>query len=173
MSESRERPVMFPILVPSKIEGQPPEVHRITRDEKDAADAFIKLGSFELAGQELGIAASTVMHRTNTPGANLYMKKRAHLAAQAAGLTTEKILAIINMSIEGEIDLSPSQARALDLGAKILKLVQPTSQHLHFSKTENHWHGVSDEKMEQEFQNRLNYIKAKKTSDSISRDATA
>ena len=78
------------------------------------------------------------------------------------------------MSIEGEIDLSPSQARASDLGAKILKLVQPTSQHLHLSKTENHWHGMSDEQMDKEIQARLSYMNDKKiTNSEVSRDATA
>ena len=177
MENKVEELSMLPILVPSKLGGEnPPEVHRITREEKEAADTFVKLGSYELASNELGIDAGTVLERTRTPATQLYIKQRALLAASAAGLTVDKILATINDCIDGVKDLTPSQARALDLGAKILKLVQPSS-HLHLTQnnTTNYWNGKSDEEMDQEIEERLRYMKVVRDTDNleISRDATA
>ena len=154
---------MYPILVPSKKDADnPPEVHRITFDEKQACDAFVTYGSYQAAAELLGVGANVVMKRATTEASKIYIMRRSAQAANAVALTPEKILATINACIDGSVVLTPSQIRALDLGAKVTKLIQTNVNHTQNIQNNTYWQGKSSDEMDKAIRERLDSIEISK-----------
>ena len=149
----------YPILLPNPSgDNLPPVACRISFKEKSILDNFLESGSIADTAKNAQLSEDTVKDYLERTQIKAYLAKRIYQAAQSKEVNYEKIMGIICDVLEGRKTLDASQARTLDLAARILKMVTPgginivTQVHV-----ENPFSAMKDEELNEAIKGRLQW----------------
>lgn len=145
----------LPVLI--KRDSGPPEVHHISKRDRDVVDSFISTGALGITAKELKMKRDDVKDILSRPELQRYIAERFKRAADRYDLTEDKIMSKLNMVLEsdGKVKYDASFTKALELGAKILKLIQPQSINLGVQVNNNPYKTLSDEDLDRVIQERI------------------
>jgi len=134
-----------------------PTAYRLLRYEAILIRALISGFPLAQAALDAKIAVNTAKLILARPEIAQYIEERMLEQAAAAGVTREKVLFAINRLLENPT-YEPSQAhlKALDIAAKILKLIQPGLT-INALPAASPFKDMDDEAFHAEFQKRFAY----------------
>lgn len=150
--EALEVPLLFP-----RKDG-PPVVHRISKQNHDLLEAYITLGTVEAAAESAHMNPAQASEFLQSDFVKEYLTKKLEQVAGRVDLTQAKVLAKINEIIDkGPVQkIDPSYLRALDLAARILKLISPTNIMISQSM-ENPFAKLKDDELDVAIRERLEF----------------
>lgn len=134
-----------------------PTAHRLTRPESLFIRSFLACGNRAIAAAEAKISVNIAGDILARPEIRQYIEERLLEQAGAAGVTKEKVMFAVNHLLENPmVEVSQAHLKALDIAAKILKLIQPNS-HVTNNIVASPFKDLDDAAFNAEFQKRMAY----------------
>lgn len=136
----------------------PPKVHRLKRQEFILLRAYIASGDFAEAAKKAEMSVSAARRIIDRPEIKEYLSNTLQEAAQAAGLTKEKVLAAIDYLVSNpNASASAAHVRAVEVAAKVLRLIQPAPSVQQTVFTGSAMSGLTDMELDKAIKDRLEY----------------
>lgn len=109
--------------------GANPTAHRLLRTETIFLRSYLASADVKAAAAEAKMSVASAKEALARPEIRQYVEERMLERAGAAGITSEKVLFAVNHLLENPmLEVSAAHLKALDIAAKILKLIQPSNQ---------------------------------------------
>ena len=111
----------IPVVFQAPALGSPVHVHRLSTREAKFIRRLLDTGSLALAAEEVGVTKRAALAFSRKRNIQAYLHDMLAQKALAAGLTIEKLLAKLNLAIDGSVILSDPQLDAIKTAARILR----------------------------------------------------
>lgn len=146
----------YPILVKRKDEAIP-RVIRLSKIQRDAIDIFMQTGRVSIVAKELKKEEKTFQEFLNREEIKEYMACRIRHAAGKSDLTEEKIISKVNEIVDsdGTKKYETSYLRAIEVAARILKLVQPAQTNIVNQINNNPYADMTDDELDSAIAERI------------------
>lgn len=140
--------------------GGPPKIFRVTKEEREILDKYIEHGAISQVEKALGVTGETVRDFLARPEVKEYLTNIIRHAAEGVDLTANKVLTKLNEIIDsdGSRKFEPSYLKALDMAARITKLITPAATNINLAQVQGGpFVGMNDEEFDKEFKSRIQY----------------
>jgi hypothetical protein len=134
-------------------------LHKLSQREARLLDKFLETSNIELAAEEIGVTAATARGYLKRAHIKAYIQDMLKQAAQARGLTLDKLMSKLHQGIEGEIALTGNQLEMIKTAAKILKPSTPGVQiNVQNNTYESNFSGMTPDQLTAAMRDRLTSI---------------
>lgn len=112
--------IFVPVIMTDLIGGKK-FLHRLSQREANFLRVLLETGSMDSAAEEIGISPDRGARFARRLHIQKYLHDMLEQKALAMGLTVEKLLAKLNLQVDGEAELTDKQMEAIKTAARILK----------------------------------------------------